>query len=138
MQDAACVGRAVDPGARTWTGIPGLDAAAGSMDVPLDEGGVSDNGGRDARPPRRGRRARCPPPKDEDGGFASRAPLGAIASGPLGPGSARVATLTLNVAAVPGTHNLWIACGGYQPTTAGAEAAFMAPGPILAIQIGGA
>ena len=83
-----------------------MDAAAGPMDVPL--GAV----------------------------FAAQASLGATTSSRMTTGAFRMATLTINVAAVPGTHRLSAMYGSYSATGAG-ESALMSPGPSFEVEVGG-
>jgi len=71
-----------------------------------------------------------------DGYFVAQGSLGAIARNISAPGAYRVATLTLNVAAVPGTHRLWPAYGSYS-TAPAASAAELQPGPAFEIHVGG-
>jgi len=103
VRDAACVGRSAEAGTQTWTGIPGLGALDGPMNLAME------------------------------GYFVSAGSLGAIARG-VGPGTARVATLTLNVAAVPGTYQLWPVYGS---TTSAAAVGQMQAGPAFVIHVGG-
>lgn len=70
-----------------------------------------------------------------DGYSVAQGSLGAIARNISAPGAYRVATLTLNVAAVPGTHRLWPAYGSYS-TAPAASAAELQPGPAFVIHVG--
>ena len=104
VQSAACAASALDSGTQTWTGIPGLDAVAGPMNNPVD------------------------------GSFTSPASLGAATSGAMGTGAARVATLTLQVAGVPGTYHLWLSYGSY--STGDGTSVPMQAGPTFEIRVG--
>jgi hypothetical protein len=86
VKDAACAGRATEDGTETWTGLPGLDLAAGPMNEPFE------------------------------GVFVSPASLGGLPSAAMTTGAYRVATLTLQVAGTPGTYHLWFSYGSYSTT----------------------
>jgi hypothetical protein len=83
VQDAACAGRATEEGTETWTGIPGMNMAAGPMNNSFE------------------------------GVFVSAASLGGLPSAAMTTGAYRVATLTLQVAGTPGTYHLWFSYGSY-------------------------
>jgi hypothetical protein len=83
VKDAACAGRATEDGAETWTGIPGLNMAAGPMNNSFE------------------------------GVFVSAASLGGLPSAAMTTGAYRVATLTVQVAGTPGTYHLWFSYGSY-------------------------
>ncbi|MBI4580551.1 MAG: hypothetical protein HY718_12665 [Planctomycetes bacterium] len=104
-KDAACAAKALDPGTRTYTGTHSLDALAGPIDNPVD------------------------------GDFTTIAPLGATTAGTMTPGAARVATLTLQVAGVPGVYHLRLTHGSYYSAAQGASAP-MTPGPTFEIRVG--
>lgn len=104
VQNAACAPRALEPGTYTWTGTPGMDALAGAMDNALD------------------------------GYFVSPAPLGGITAASMMAGANRVATLTLNVAGIPGTYHLWLSNG---ICSADGVTTQMQAGPLLEIRVGG-
>ena len=73
VKDAACAARSLEAGTQAWTGIPGLDVVAGPMNHSAEEAF-----------------------------WTSASSLGAITSRSSSAGAARVATLTLQVAGVPG------------------------------------
>ena len=106
VQDGACVQSALEPGNHTWTGIPGMDAVGGPMNLPLDAA------------------------------FLAQSGFGGITQGTFGPGTGRVATLTLHVAGIPGTYQLWLAYGSYHSAAEGTSAE-MQPGPVFQIHVGG-
>lgn len=105
VQDAQCAARALEAGTMTWTGMPGLDYLAGPMNTPVD------------------------------GYFASPSSLGGIPSAAMGIGANRVATLTLNVAGVPGAYHLWLSYGSYYSVSAGTSTP-MQTGPAFEIRVG--
>ena len=69
------------------------------------------------------------------GQFAAQASLRAITSAEMTTGAFRVATLTIDVAAVPGTHSLSAVYGSYSATGTG-ESATVLPGPTFEIRVG--
>ena len=104
VQSAACAASALDSGSQTLTGRPGLDAVAGPMNNPVD------------------------------GSFTSPASLGAATSAAMGNGAARVATLTFQVAGVPGTYHLRLSYGSY--STGDGTSVPMQAGPTFEIRVG--
>ncbi|MBI4579172.1 MAG: thrombospondin type 3 repeat-containing protein [Planctomycetes bacterium] len=105
VKDAACAGRALESGTQTHTGTHGLDALAGPINNPVDAW------------------------------FTTIAPLGATTAGTMSPGAARVATLTLQVAGVPGVYHLRLTYGTYYTAAQGGSAP-MDPGPTFEIRVG--
>ncbi|HOJ72956.1 MAG TPA: VWA domain-containing protein [Phycisphaerae bacterium] len=104
VRDAACASKALEPGATTWTGMPGLDYLHGPMNTPAEDY------------------------------FVGLSSIGGVASAEMGIGPSRVATLTLHVAGVPGTYQLWLSYGSY--SVAGSSSMPMQPGPRFEIRVG--
>jgi len=104
VQNAACADKALEPGTTTWTGIPDMDAVAGPMNYPVD------------------------------GYFVSPSSLGGITSIAMGSGAKRVATLTLNVAGVPGVYHVWLSYGSSSVVGTSMP---MQTGPMFEVRVGG-
>ena len=72
----------------------------------------------------------------EEGFWTGASSLGAVTSSSGLAGTARVATLTIHVAGVPGTYHLRLAYGGYGSSTDGATMP-MQTGQVFEIHVGG-
>jgi hypothetical protein len=68
--------------------------------------------------------------------YTSATPIGAITSRPIAGRAARVATLTLDVAGVPGTYTLTLTNGTWYAAAA-SEQGSMQAGPAFEIRVGG-
>lgn len=105
VKDAACADRALETGAKITTGTHGLDMLAGAINTPVDSY------------------------------FTAASSMGAVMTNTMGPGAARVATLTFQVAGVPGIYHLWLVSGSF--TSVNGTPVSSQTGPVFDIQVDG-